>query len=153
CRVSDNGLELIQGLVNLVELDLAHTDITNVGPRNLKPMKKLRVLNLEGIPVTNSTLEHFKDMTYMSTLVLRDSKVSDGGMEYLAPMFRMQKLDLANTRITSDALLTTDANGKPVPLFKDWVKLHTLDLGGTQFGDSGLDHLKKNVSLRVLILN
>src|SRR5262245_61754612 len=146
-HVSDNGLELVQNLVNLKDLDLAHTDITNVGPRYLKSLTKLQVLNLEGVPVTNSTLEHFKGFTQMNSLILRDTKITDAGMEFIVPMFRMQKLDLGNTRVGSDGLAPPDDKGKPVPLFKDWVKIHTLDLRGTQVNDAGLDHLKKVVSL------
>jgi hypothetical protein len=74
-KVTDSGLEVLEGFDNLQSLDLSGTKATNNGLKRLKGLEKLRYLNLAGTKVSDSGLENLKSLTKLEYLDLRRTKV------------------------------------------------------------------------------
>jgi Leucine-rich repeat (LRR) protein len=74
-KVTNSGLECLEGFSNLQSLDLSDTKVTNKGLKRLKGLKTLRYLDLSGTKVSDSGLEHLKSLEKLYYLDLRHTKV------------------------------------------------------------------------------
>ena len=141
-KVTDAGLEHLKGLTNLQDLLLAGTQVTDAGLGHLKGLTKLQRLDLTGTPVTDAGLEYLKGLTNLQLLLLTGTQVTDAGLERLQGLTELQCLSLKHTKVT-------DAGLKHL---KGLTKLQSLDLTDTQVTDAGLKHLKGLTKLQSLDL-
>ncbi len=99
-KVTDEGLQHLKELINLRRLNLAHTKVIGPGLEHLKGLAQLQLLDLSGTQITNAGLEHLKGLTNVQMLYLKNTKVSDAGLEHLKGLTNLQMLDLSNTEVT-----------------------------------------------------
>jgi hypothetical protein len=81
-QVNDVGPENLKGL-QLVELFLAGTNVTDAGLENLKSMSELRALYLDRTKVTDAGLENLKELNQLHGLWLAGTQVTDAGVKKL----------------------------------------------------------------------
>jgi outer membrane protein assembly factor BamB len=148
--ISDDGIEQIANLSNLVGLNLELCgDITDGSLQHLSGAPGLRVLLLTGTAITNTGLQHLEPI---KNLVALDLEVCDGvsetGCASLAKMQGLRTLVLKKTGFERDRV--TDAGLKQL---SGLTELETLDLYGNSVTDAGLAHLRLMQSLRELDLS
>ena len=70
--ITDGGMEYLT-LLNLKELDIAGTKVTDIGLKKLEGMNDLQRLSLQGLQITDVGLAHLVKMTHLSELLLDGS--------------------------------------------------------------------------------
>ena len=127
-RVTDAGLERLRPLRRVRELDLYFSEFfTDDGVAMLRDWKQLERLNLRGTRVTSRVFEPISQMTALRTLDVSYSQIDDAGVELLAELPRLERLAIGGTRIGVVALSSL----KLLP------ELKHLDVSGMQRVDSG----------------
>lgn len=89
--LSDDCLDSVARL-DLRELWLDHTQITDEGLKQLAPLKNLEVLNLIGTAVSDDGLESLKQLPSLKHVMLQDTRVTQAAVAQL-------ELDLPDARI------------------------------------------------------
>ncbi len=141
-QVTDAGLVHLKDLPVLNSLDLRRTKVTGTGLVHLKGMTKLEVLYL-GRTVTDAGLVHLKDLTNLKELDLdHPANVTDAGLVHLKDLTMLKSLELRGTKVTDTGLVH----------LKGMTKLETLNLFGANVTDAGLAHLEGLVKLQQLVL-
>jgi hypothetical protein len=79
--VTDQTLELLDGMDKLYEIDLSRTQVTDAGLRRLTALPRLRILRLRGTQVTDA-----------------------GFREHLANKESLEQVDLQETQVASNTL-------------------------------------------------
>ena len=142
CILDDAALECLDGLPQLRELYLSHTEVTDAGLEHLKGLRQLQTLDLGGTNISDAGLEHLKDLLQLQTLDLSGAEVSDAGLERLKDLLQLQTLDLGGAKVTDAGLERLQA----------LRQLQELGLSGTQVTDAGLRHLRGLPELEELCL-
>ena len=86
--------------MNLEQLDLGGTRITDAGIAHLRGMTKLKKLNLQGAALTDEGTRHLANMTELEELNLYGTKVTNVGVEVLKDLKHLSIVDLRYTRVT-----------------------------------------------------
>lgn len=116
---------------NLTSLDLADTDLTDIGMVHLPKFHKLTRLSLFYCNITNAGLRHLSSMTTLEVLNLDSREIGDEGLSHLRNLNRLRCLDIFSGRIT-------DAGCVHLSSIKS---LESLELCGGGVGDLGCAHL------------
>ena len=103
-KITDEGLEHLKGLLNLLTLNLSDTEITGDGLEHLKKMGSLKSLDLGSTKVTDSGLEHLKGVSSLEILNLNYTDITGDGLEHLKEMSSLKNLTLIDTRVTDSGL-------------------------------------------------
>lgn len=83
-RLTDNGLRHLSGLVNLQELNLLDSGISNAGLPHLAGLTSLESLDLGKNPkITDLGLQHLHGLRQLRMLNLAETSVTDAGVEEL----------------------------------------------------------------------
>ena len=98
--ISDVGLEHLTGLTQLQTLSLQDTKVSDAGLEHLKGLTQLQELGLEATKVSDSGLEHLKGLTQLQRLDVGYTKVSDAGLDYLKGLTQLQVLWLHGTNVS-----------------------------------------------------
>lgn len=167
-KVTDAGLEHLEGLTRLNGLALQKTQVTDAGLVHLKGLTTLNILDLSGArQVRDTGLAHLAGLTNLHTLGLSGTQVSDAGLIHLKKLTNLGNLNLGDTQITDaglrhlKALHNLDAlslyeNGQfsdaGLEHLKELTRLRYLDLHDTRIGDAGLAHVKELTGLMSLHL-
>lgn len=85
---------------NLTSLDLADTDLTDLGMVHLPKFEHLTHLSLFYCNITNNGLRHLKNMTSLEVLNLDSREVGDDGLAHLQHLKNLKSLDIFSGRIT-----------------------------------------------------
>ena len=104
-RFSDAAMKHLKPLKKLRELQLANSNITDVGLEQIKELTNLEALNLYGTKVTDSGLRHLQGMEKLESLVLAHDNFSDAGLRYLRHLRGLRVLNLNGARITDAGLV------------------------------------------------
>jgi len=134
-RVSDEGLHALADYSRLRWLDLAFTEITDVGASRLKNMTQMNRLSLEGTKITDEALHVVARMTALTELDLAHTAISDQGLTQLGRLTNLTILYLTKTKIT-------DAS---IPTLSKLTKLKILDVEGTGITPGGLARLRNTI--------
>jgi hypothetical protein len=95
--MTDEGLEHIKGLTELVELALVGPGVTDKGIACLKEMRKMRCLSLVKTAVTDDGLRHLAGMKDLEALILVDTKVTVKGLAHLKDLPKLRDVYLTKT--------------------------------------------------------
>jgi hypothetical protein len=98
--VTDEALEPLKELGNIVWLNLRGTKITDAGLAHLSEMKSLKKLHLEKTSITDEGLKHLAGLENLEYLNLYETKVSDQGLEHLKGLAKLEKLYVWQTDVT-----------------------------------------------------
>jgi Leucine-rich repeat (LRR) protein len=90
---------------NLTSLDLADTDLSDVGMVHIAKFKKLKRLSLFYCNLTNSSLRHLSNLTELEVLNLDSREISDAGLFHLLRLAKLKSLDIFSGRITDTGCL------------------------------------------------
>lgn len=127
-RLTDLAFEQLKSLENVTHLDCYYCDfITDGAIAYLKDWKNLESLNLRGTDVTSRTFEHVSHMNKLKVLDVSFSRVNDNGFEQLAELEELRELHIGGNKM----------RGLGLPLLRMLPALRHLDVNGSQRTDSG----------------
>lgn len=90
---------------DVVVLQMANRDVTDATLELLRPLVKLRELDLNGSAVTDSGLAVLRDLPGLEVLRLKDTKITEAGFaSALADKPSLRRLDLTGTAVSRDAV-------------------------------------------------
>lgn len=147
-RITDAGLESLQLLAHLRVLILTGTGVTQAGLRHLTPIKSLTALDLEGCDgITDSACGALGELRSLKALVLKKTGFEPKGIsdEGLLPLRNLTELELLN--LYGNKL--TDAG---LMHLASLINLEELNLSLLAITDKGLTQLKTLRNLRQLEL-
>lgn len=142
-KITDAGLEHLDGLGNLKSLYLRDTQVTDRGLEQLSRLPRLEKLILSNTRVSDAGLTHLADLKDLWLLYLDNARITDRGVQQLTGLAKLSYLGLSGTAVTNAGL---------VHLAK-LTKLEELGLGDCRVSDAGLQHLKGLTLLKTLYLN
>jgi len=129
---------------NLLSLDLADTDVTDLGMVHIPKFTKLEKLSLFYCNITNAGLRHLSNMKdTLKVLNLDSREIGDEGLYHLRKFKKMKKLDIFSGRVT-------DAG---CSFLSQITSLESLELCGGGVGDLGCAHLANLENLTSLNLS
>jgi|GEM_PF-444391 len=141
--ISDDGLAVLPKLANLEDLTIFRcSNVTDEGLKHLKPLQKLRQLNLRDLSINGSGLAHITGAKGLRRLNLSETAIDDAALEHVAQLHSLAWLDLWHTQVT-DSGMAALARLK---------SLQYLRLTDTAVGDAGMEHLAKLPALETLDL-
>jgi len=128
---------------NLIVLDLADTDLTDLGMALLPKFKNLARLSLFYCNITNTGLRHVAKLTKLEALNLDSREISDEGLCHLKNLQHLRFLDIFSGRIT-------DSGCAHIAQIKS---LESLEICGGCVGDPGCTFLARLENLTNLNLS
>lgn len=99
----DEKLKHMESLINLRDLDLSGTKVTDAGLPLLKGMTKLGKLDLWGTKITDAGLVHLEGFANLEELKL-PSGITDAGLAHLHGLKMLEKLDLKGSEVTDEGV-------------------------------------------------
>eukprot|EP00804_Cyclotella_cryptica_P017478 CCRYP_017383-RA/>CCRYP_017383-RA protein AED:0.16 eAED:0.16 QI:467/1/1/1/1/1/7/462/973 len=127
---------------NIMSLDLADTDLSDIGMMKLAQFKSMKKLSLFYCNVSNAGLRHLASMTNLEVLNLDSREIDDNGLKYLRGL-PLKSLDIFSGRVT-------DLGCAYLSRIKT---LTSLELCGGGVGDLGCAHLATLSNLTSLNLS
>jgi len=100
----DRHLACLEGLGNLVTLDLHNTRITDKGLMSLGSLMGLTTLNLNDTAITDGGMEALAGWVKLQELYLERTRITGKGMKSLSNMRELVRLRLDSTQIDNDGL-------------------------------------------------
>jgi len=128
---------------NLTSLDLADTDLTDLGIVHLPKFTKMKRLSLFYCNITNAGLRHLASMPALEVLNLDSRDIGDDGVAFLRGLKNLKSLDIFSGRIT-------DSGCAHLAKIKS---LESLELCGGGIGDLGCAYLASLDNLTSLNLS
>ena len=97
--IGDSQLTGLQSIPNIIWLNLAGTEITDAGLKQLAglPLKKL---HLERTKIGDEGVKHLKGATQLTYLNLYGTQVTDAGLEHLKALPELEKLYVWKSKVT-----------------------------------------------------
>lgn len=100
CPIGDWTISHLESVIpNLVSLDLADTDLSDLGMVHLAKFKKLKRLSLFYCNLTNSSLQHLSSLSNLEVLNLDSREIDDNGLWHLQSL-QLKSLDIFSGRVT-----------------------------------------------------
>ncbi|MGA2063212.1 MAG: hypothetical protein ABSG67_22300 [Thermoguttaceae bacterium] len=158
-KVSDAELVYLKCFPQLRIFFFQDAQITNDGLEIIQGLTQVQVLGLQGSKITDAGMQHFENMTQLKELYLQDNNITDDGLKYLQGLIQLQDLHLSDTQVTDDGLkhlkgltnlIFLDLSNSYVSNaglvhLKGLKKLETLDLSKTNVTDAGVQDLQKTL--------
>lgn len=99
--ITDVGLRSLEGLANVSRLDVSRVAVSDAGLIHLKALTGLRWLNLNGPNgITDEGLQHLGELEELEELYLGSTNLTDTGLEHLQGLTKLRKLYLSGTKVT-----------------------------------------------------
>ncbi|MEY2467836.1 MAG: hypothetical protein QOF21_534 [Actinomycetota bacterium] len=102
--IDDDELVNLQGMTELLHLDLSGTPVTDAGLLHLQGLDRLEVLQLWGTGVTDRGLALLAQLPAIVQLGLGDTRITDEGLAHLKKMKNLRVLQLWGTGVTGRGL-------------------------------------------------
>jgi hypothetical protein len=103
-EITDNGLEELANLDNLLHLDISNTKVSDKGLEFVATMSNLQTLCLNDTVVGDSGLKHLSNLASLRTLYLSGTKVSDKGLPNLEKLTALDYLEIRDNSVTDAGL-------------------------------------------------
>lgn len=146
CLVGDTAMAHLADhdvVPNLTSLDLADTNLTDLGMAKIAKFKKLTRLSLFYCNISNGGLRHLSKLLELQVLNLDSRDISDDGLAHLQKLTNLKSLDVFSGRIT-------DAGCVHIAKIKS---LESLELCGGGIGDLSCSLLASLDNLQCLNLS
>ena len=105
-RIDDQLLaRLLIRQLDVTELYLDRTEITDASLITIQKYKRINVLSLNEAPVTDTGLAHLSGLTSLTELNLAGTAVTDAGLAQLTGLTNLRRVDLSDTPITDAGLV------------------------------------------------
>ncbi len=141
-RVTDADLKHLNGLTELLRLNLNEAAITDAGLETLTGLTQLQELTIRFTEISGPGLEHLKGLRQLRRLTLYSTQIADTGLGHLTGLTQLQSLDLGWTQVSDNGLMQ----------LKGLTQLRSLVLDGWGVTDAGLEHLTGLTQLQTLDL-
>src|SRR5262249_24522330 len=102
-QATDRHLESVKRL-KVSSLDLKNSKVTDRGLQDLQGMTTLTILMVDGTPVTDQGLSHLSKLTDLRVLTLGEQHITDAGLEHLKGLTQLYKFQVTSDRITDRGL-------------------------------------------------
>ncbi|MFV1965423.1 MAG: leucine-rich repeat domain-containing protein [Pirellulaceae bacterium] len=102
-EATDAGLAYAAEAVNIRQLSLQETQITDRGLETIGRFGNLEELDLSGTQVTDDGLAYLERLPRLRLLWLTGSRISNAALPRLLQMKNLERLDISNTEVTADA--------------------------------------------------
>jgi len=136
--ISDDGLMMLSGLVNIQYVDARHCEDIRSLPTT---WTEIRVLLLARTAFGEADAAVLQHMTKLQELDLRTCRILKRGIEFICRLKHLERLVLAETALTDAGLLD---------LCKHLEYLKALDVSGTEITDAGTTGLTNLKDLEIL---
>jgi len=146
CPISDWSISHLADnnvVPNLVSLDLADTDLSDLGMMKIAKFKKLKRLSLFYCNLANSSLRHLSSLSNLEILNLDSRDIGDHGLFHLRSLKNLKSLDIFSGRVT-------DYGCTHIAMIKS---LESLELCGGVISDEGCSTLATLENLVTLNLS
>ncbi len=131
--LNNDDLTHLEGLVNLRELRLDATPLTNAGMEHIKDLTNLISLNISTTQISDPGLANIRGLKNLQKLWIGNRPpVTDVGFEQLKDLNNLNYLSLSNSRVTDAGLA----------MLKNFPQMETLLLNITPVTDAGLERLR-----------
>jgi hypothetical protein len=104
-KIDDDELVNLQGMRDLLHLDLSRTPITDAGLLHLQGLESLEILQLWDTAVTDAGLALIARLPNLVQLGLGNKRVTDAGLPHLRGLERLRVLQMWGTRVTGRGLM------------------------------------------------
>jgi hypothetical protein len=104
-KVVDDELVNLQGMTDLLHLDLSRTAITDAGLLHLQGLERLEILQLWDTRVTDAGLALIARLPNLVQLGIGNTRTTDVGLAHLRGLTRLRVLQLYGTGVTTKGLL------------------------------------------------
>ena len=91
-------------VLNVAEVDLGDTKITDAGLEHLRELPQLQSLNLSDTKITDAGLKHLQGLGNIRTLNLRSTAVTDAGLKHLQKLAKLSFLRLDDANVTDEGV-------------------------------------------------
>jgi hypothetical protein len=104
-KIDDDELVNLQGMTDLLHLDLSRTPVSDAGMLHLQGLERLEVLQLWDTAVTDAGLALIARLPNIVQLGLGNTRITDAGVPHLRSMKRLRVLQLWGTGVTGRGLM------------------------------------------------
>ncbi|HVT76377.1 MAG TPA: DnaJ domain-containing protein [Acidimicrobiales bacterium] len=104
-RIDDDELVNLQGMTDLLHLNLSGTPITDAGLLHLQGLDRLEVLQLWDTAVTDAGLALIARLPNLVQLGAGNTRITDAGLVHLRGLSRLRVLQLYGTGVTGKGLM------------------------------------------------
>jgi hypothetical protein len=104
-KIDDDELVNLQGMSDLLHLDLSNTPITDAGLLHLQGLDRLEVLQLWDTKISDAGLALIARLPNLVQLGLGNTRVSDAGLAHVRGLSRLRVLQLYGTGVTGKGLM------------------------------------------------
>lgn len=129
-------------LPNLASLDLADSDVTDLGMVHIAQFRNLKRLSLFYCSISNGGLRHISKLACLEVLNLDSREIGDEGLWHLRNLRQLKSLDIFSGRIT-------DVGCSHIAKIKSLESLELCGGGVTDFGCTMLATLHNLTSLNL----
>ena len=133
--VTSEGLQYLNGLTNLTQLDLATMQVKDLSRLDPSSIGNLRELVLDDTPVTDDSLVPLAKFTALELISLNNTAISDRGIQQLTALENLRFISLQGTAVTDAStqrlssiktLITAiDAHGDVILFQRPWLETPT----------------------------
>ena len=104
-QIVDDELVNLQGMTDLLHLDLSRTAVSDAGMLHLQGLDRLEVLQLWDTTITDAGLALIARLPNLVQLGVGNTRVGDAGIAHLRGLPRLRVLQLYGTGVTTKGLL------------------------------------------------
>ena len=103
-RIDDNALAKLSPLAeNIIELEIAFSEVTNEGLAIVSTMPNLEKLYLQKTGISDNALTHLEGLNHLRYLNLYGTQITDTGLENLIDLPSLDSLFIWETNVTKEA--------------------------------------------------
>lgn len=99
-KTTDETLEYVGRLSDLMELNLIGTSVSDDGLVHLKSLKKLKGLGLRATQITDDGVVHLQHIPNLTVVDLSHTQITDAAMKHLEKLPKLERLFIDSTRVT-----------------------------------------------------
>jgi hypothetical protein len=104
-KIDDDELVNLQGMTDLLHLDLSRTPVTDAGLLHLQGLDRLEVLQLWDTSITDAGLALIARLPNIVQLGIGNTRITDAGVPHLRALERLRVLQLYGTGVTGKGLM------------------------------------------------
>ena len=103
-QITDRGLAHLRDLTDLQDVRIEDQSITGAGLVNLQNLPELTTLSLAENPISDSGARIIGGIGYLTGLNLADTHVTDDGLQYLGNMTSLEQLAIVGCPVTEEGV-------------------------------------------------
>jgi hypothetical protein len=104
-KIDDDELVNLQGMTELLHLDLSNTPVTDAGLLHLQGLDRLEVLQLWDTNITDAGLALIARLPNLVQLGIGNTRVTDAGITHIRALKHLRVLQLYGTAVTGKGLM------------------------------------------------